>query len=249
MLYPPPPPPTFFHLFVVSFVLPSHIYFYNINWSVCVAQYVHISYIEGNWQCAYVQLYNFLIIHVYKTGIYNLLIRIHVNRTGSGDVFFGMVPQVQKKPYDQKVDIFSLGMILLELMMPFSTGMERITTLQSARKGVFPKRFCKELPAEVCAQWTSVDHDTQTCISGALSWSQMNESLRELGDSQQRNHAVLAKLHMGLELVMRVSWICHHLHFFGGNKPGFPWETFPSWDNFVHRIVSNLVFYTQSTVQ
>nr|KAG5697293.1 hypothetical protein BaRGS_004959 [Batillaria attramentaria] len=29
--------------------------------------------------------------------------------------------QVQKKPYDQKVDIFSLGMIFLELLMPFST--------------------------------------------------------------------------------------------------------------------------------
>ena len=35
------------------------------------------------------------------------------------------------------------------------------------------------------------------------------------------------------------------LVFFWGNKPGFPWETFPSWDNFVYKIVSNLVFYTQ----
>ena len=113
---------------------------------------MHISYIEGNWQCADVQLHNFLIIHVNRTGIYNLLIRIHVHRSGNGDVFFGMVPQVQKKPYDQKVDIFSLGMIFLELMMPFSTGMERIATLQNARKGVFPERFCRELSAEVCAQ-------------------------------------------------------------------------------------------------
>ncbi|KAL8567989.1 hypothetical protein ACOMHN_029164 [Nucella lapillus] len=56
--------------------------------------------------------------------------------------------QVQKKPYDQKVDIFSLGLIFLELLMPFSTGMERITTLQNARKGVFPERFMRELPIE-----------------------------------------------------------------------------------------------------
>ncbi|PVD30201.1 hypothetical protein C0Q70_09463 [Pomacea canaliculata] len=56
--------------------------------------------------------------------------------------------QVQKKSYDQMVDVFSLGVILLELLMPFSTGMERITTLQNARKGKFPERFCRELPVE-----------------------------------------------------------------------------------------------------
>lgn len=56
--------------------------------------------------------------------------------------------QIQKKTYDQKVDIFSLGMIFLELLMPFSTGMERITTLQSAKKGIFPERFRRELPVE-----------------------------------------------------------------------------------------------------
>lgn len=33
--------------------------------------------------------------------------------------------------------------------MPFSTGMERILTLQNAKKGRFPERFQRELPVEV----------------------------------------------------------------------------------------------------
>lgn len=50
--------------------------------------------------------------------------------------------QIEKKPYDQKVDIFSLGLILLELLVPFTTGMERVATLQAARKGSLPEDFC-----------------------------------------------------------------------------------------------------------
>ncbi|XP_076460361.1 eukaryotic translation initiation factor 2-alpha kinase 3-like [Babylonia areolata] len=67
--------------------------------------------------------------------------------------------QVQKKAYDQKVDIFSLGLIFLELLMPFSTGMERVTTLQKARKGAFPEKFLREQPVEgdLVRQLTSIN--------------------------------------------------------------------------------------------
>ena len=86
--------------------------------------------------------------------LFNFPVKINVSKIACIDVSFGVVPQVQKEPYDQKVDIFSLGMIFLELLMPFSTGMERVTTLQNARKGVFPERFCRELHAEVSAEKT-----------------------------------------------------------------------------------------------
>lgn len=36
-------------------------------------------------------------------------------------------------------DLFSLGIILLELLMPFKTDMERIETIQKARKGKIPE--------------------------------------------------------------------------------------------------------------
>jgi len=37
------------------------------------------------------------------------------------------------------VDIYSLGLILLELLAPTTTGMERIMVLNDARRNVFPK--------------------------------------------------------------------------------------------------------------
>lgn len=38
-------------------------------------------------------------------------------------------------------DLFSLGIILIELLIPFTTDMERIKTLNSARKGILPQNI------------------------------------------------------------------------------------------------------------
>ena len=42
--------------------------------------------------------------------------------------------QLAKKPYNNKVDIYSLGLILVELLVPFGTQMERINDLTKLRK-------------------------------------------------------------------------------------------------------------------
>lgn len=47
------------------------------------------------------------------------------------------------KPYGQKVDIFSLGMILFEMLYSFSTQMERVRTLMEIKKRIFPDEFTK----------------------------------------------------------------------------------------------------------
>lgn len=38
-------------------------------------------------------------------------------------------------------DIFSLGIILLELLIPFNTDMERLKIIEAARKGIFPSNI------------------------------------------------------------------------------------------------------------
>ena len=49
--------------------------------------------------------------------------------------------QVEKKPYNHKVDIYSLGLILFELLVPFQTQMERIDTLSKLKKLQFSDEF------------------------------------------------------------------------------------------------------------
>lgn len=44
-------------------------------------------------------------------------------------------------PYNYKVDIYSLGIILFELLQPFNTESERIKCLLSVREGGYPKHF------------------------------------------------------------------------------------------------------------
>lgn len=57
--------------------------------------------------------------------------------------------QIKGESYDHKVDIFSLGMIMFELLYPFSTQMERISVLCNAkRKLQFPKKFSEEMHSE-----------------------------------------------------------------------------------------------------
>ena len=51
--------------------------------------------------------------------------------------------QLERKAYDHKVDIYSLGLILFELLVPFTTQMERVQTLSALRKLKFPPHFIR----------------------------------------------------------------------------------------------------------
>ncbi|XP_026830396.1 eukaryotic translation initiation factor 2-alpha kinase isoform X2 [Ooceraea biroi] len=56
--------------------------------------------------------------------------------------------QINGQIYNYKVDIYSLGIILFELLTPFLTDMERIMELSNLKKSVFPKDFATNHPAE-----------------------------------------------------------------------------------------------------
>lgn len=57
--------------------------------------------------------------------------------------------QLNGSSYNYKVDIYSLGVILFELLVPFQTTMERIKTLSDLRRNSFPVKFRQDFCKEV----------------------------------------------------------------------------------------------------
>ncbi|CAF3518975.1 unnamed protein product [Rotaria sp. Silwood1] len=73
----------------------------------------------------------------------------HTKNDEFGGTTLYMSPeQINRQSYNQKVDIYAIGIILFELLYPFSTQMERIRTLENIRLQIpiFPIDFeCNQL--------------------------------------------------------------------------------------------------------
>ncbi|KAI8143516.1 kinase-like domain-containing protein [Fennellomyces sp. T-0311] len=70
--------------------------------------------------------------------------------SGVGTRTYASPEQLARKPnaYDEKVDIYSLGIIFFELYKPFSTAMERAEEIECLKNGVFPNGFVERYPKE-----------------------------------------------------------------------------------------------------
>jgi len=69
--------------------------------------------------------------------------------TGIGTVAYASPEQLRKDIYDEKTDLYSLGIIFLELYFSFYTRMERAEILQKLRKnGSLPAAFMNQYPKE-----------------------------------------------------------------------------------------------------
>ena len=68
--------------------------------------------------------------------------------TGVGTLTYSSPEQRSHQSYDEKTDIYSLGIIFFELLYVFSTKMERARVLQNIRKNVLPPEFLNKYPKE-----------------------------------------------------------------------------------------------------
>ena len=50
--------------------------------------------------------------------------------------------------YGAAVDIFPLGLILMELLSPFGSGSERAVSFERARRGELPEAMLRDFPSE-----------------------------------------------------------------------------------------------------
>ncbi|OUM65729.1 hypothetical protein PIROE2DRAFT_29232, partial [Piromyces sp. E2] len=74
----------------------------------------------------------------------------HKFTSGVGTYIYASPEQLaSSQGYDNKTDIYSLGILLFELLWPFKTGMERIKTLTNIRNGKFPENFVEKWPLEL----------------------------------------------------------------------------------------------------
>ncbi|ORY47937.1 kinase-like protein [Neocallimastix californiae] len=76
--------------------------------------------------------------------------KLHKFTSGVGTYIYASPEQLaSSQGYDNKTDIYSLGILLFELLWPFKTGMERIKTLTNIRNGKFPENFVEKWPLEL----------------------------------------------------------------------------------------------------
>ncbi|XP_068278840.1 eukaryotic translation initiation factor 2-alpha kinase 1 [Nyctibius grandis] len=68
--------------------------------------------------------------------------------SGVGTCLYASPEQLQGSHYDFKSDMYSMGVILLELFQPFGTEMERTQVLTRLRNGQIPHTFYKKWPIQ-----------------------------------------------------------------------------------------------------
>ncbi|XP_033962566.1 eukaryotic translation initiation factor 2-alpha kinase 1 isoform X1 [Pseudochaenichthys georgianus] len=66
--------------------------------------------------------------------------------TGVGTFVYAAPEQLRGSHYDSKSDMYSIGVLALELFQPFGTEMERVGTLGDLREGKIPDSFCQRWP-------------------------------------------------------------------------------------------------------
>lgn len=70
-----------------------------------------------------------------------------------GTMLYMSPEQFNNGKYDYKVDIYSLGLIFFELLVPFATESERVKVLTNIKKHDYPKGFKEKYPNEACTAY------------------------------------------------------------------------------------------------
>ena len=90
---------------------------------------------------------NIFIMNDYLIKIGDFGLALYFNKTlneQGGTYLYQSPEQIQEQPYDQKVDIFALGVILVELLSKFNTESERVEILKGLKNNSYPEYLKKD---------------------------------------------------------------------------------------------------------
>ncbi|KAI8437458.1 hypothetical protein MSG28_011781 [Choristoneura fumiferana] len=107
---------------------------------------------------------------------------VHARHTYRVGTHLYMSPeQLEGRPYSYKVDIYSLGVILFELLQPFDTEAERIAKLTGLRASRYPNNFISECPneTEVLKLMLSEDPSLRPTASGVRARAPLYQQTEE----------------------------------------------------------------------
>ncbi|SBT30643.1 serine/threonine protein kinase [Plasmodium ovale wallikeri] len=84
-------------------------------------------------------------------------------RLGIGTRMYSAPEQLIGNKYTKAVDMFSLGLIIVDLFTRTETNMERTKILTNARKRILPDLLIKKYPsvAKLCKNLLSLDYNTR----------------------------------------------------------------------------------------
>ena len=83
--------------------------------------------------------------YLIKIGDFGLALNSKFTQYKQGGTYLYQSPeQINNEPYDEKIDIFALGVILVELVSKFNTEFERVEVLQGLKKNLYPQYLEKD---------------------------------------------------------------------------------------------------------
>lgn len=83
--------------------------------------------------------------YLIKIGDFGLALNSKFTQYKQGGTYLYQSPeQINNEPYDEKIDIFALGVILVELVSKFNTEFERREILQGLKKSQYPEYLKKD---------------------------------------------------------------------------------------------------------
>nr|XP_009859602.1 eukaryotic translation initiation factor 2-alpha kinase 1-like [Ciona intestinalis] len=120
---------------------------------------------------------------------------INEHTSGVGTSLYASPEQLNGESYNEKADIYSVGIIFYELICPVTTAHERMLAIQKLRKQEIPEEFVKHTPSSVDLLQSILCHDHGLRPSACDLLVKLESIPEAIVDIEQQNKLLLKENH------------------------------------------------------